>query len=231
MKKLTKVFTLALAFACLSLCFAGCANQPILETIAVKNTFKTMYEINQTLDVSNDVLVLTYDDGKQEEIALDVSMISGFDTSSQGSRTMAITYQEKTCTVDYEVTAKLGQYYASKGETHFNNSEIEDQTFELTEQQVYEQYMSIVFEIKQDHTIDLYNSKMGENGPEGHIKYSSTWTLQNGTLTASFTIAGETVEFYLTVEDGVVVVNDSYHFNTYYCSLSSGAYTINVVEE
>ena len=91
--------------------------------------------------------------------------------------------------------------------------------------------MSIVFEIKQDHTIDLYNSKMGENGPEGHIKYSSTWTLQNGTLTASFTIAGETVEFYLTVEDGVVVVNDSYHFNTYYCSLSSGAYTINVVEE
>lgn len=190
-----------------------------------------MYEISQTLDVSNDVLVLTYDDGKQEEIALDVSMISGFDTSTQGSRTMTITYKEETCTVDYEVTAKLGQYYASAGEYHFNNPEMEDQTFELTEEQVYEQYMSIIFEIKQDHSIDLYSTKMGENGAEGHIKYSSTWTVQNGTLTASFTIAGEIVEFYLTVEDGVVVVNDSYHFNTYYCSLSSGAYTINVVEE
>ena len=62
----------------------------------VVSELKNTYEINE--EFSNGKLKVIYMDEKQEEIPLTKDMVSGFDTSSVGEKTLTITYQGKTIT-------------------------------------------------------------------------------------------------------------------------------------
>lgn len=117
MKKLTKILSFAIAFVCLSLCFAGCSfgiNQgddkktaeKELQTIDIIDSLgsiKSKYVINESLNIDGVKLLLTYSDDSQSEIILTYSMISGFNTSSAGSKIMTITYKSQTKTINYVV--------------------------------------------------------------------------------------------------------------------------------
>ena len=106
MKKITKILTFAIAFVCLSLCFAGCVfdGKPTLDSIAINGSIQTQYAKNEALNLNDAKLVLVYSDDSQKEIKILTSMVSGFDTTTAGNKTMTITYKGKTTTVNYVVS-------------------------------------------------------------------------------------------------------------------------------
>ena len=110
MKKFTKLMSLVLAIFCISLCFAGCeiGSSKTLESInVVSGTIKTTYNVGEQLDLNGAKLTLTYSDDSQAELNLVASMVSGFDSTTAGAKTLTITYKGKTATVNYTVTSNL----------------------------------------------------------------------------------------------------------------------------
>lgn len=109
MKKLTKIFSFALAFVCLSLCFAGCSfgKEAELSSIDLSTPLQNEFCLGETLDLTGKKLTLTYTDDTQKEINLTESMfISKLDTTTATTtqpRTMVIKYKEKTTTCNYTV--------------------------------------------------------------------------------------------------------------------------------
>lgn len=122
MRKLTKILSFAIAFVCLSLCFAGCGldSKPTLDSIGIKGTIQTQYTINEELNLNDAKLILTYSDDTQKELDITSNMITGFDTTTVGNKTLTITYKEKTTQINYVVKneikvgnkmIKCGEYY------------------------------------------------------------------------------------------------------------------------
>lgn len=136
MKKMTKILSFMFAMLCISLCFVGCSfdndNKEIV-SIGLKNTLKTNYCINETLDLSNNKLVLTYSDDSQKELVINDEWITTpFDSTSVGSKQMVITYKEKQYTLNYIIEnaillggskINLGEYYTSKLEIYNSQTE------------------------------------------------------------------------------------------------------------
>ncbi len=121
MKKLTKILSIAIAFVCISLCFVGCSfdSKPTLSRIDIKGSIQTEYALNEALDLNGAKLMLTYSDDSQKELELTQSMVTNFNTTTAGNKTMTISYKEKTLQIDYVVNAfmvgnkrvKFGEYY------------------------------------------------------------------------------------------------------------------------
>ena len=110
MNKLTKIMTsIVLAFglfACV-FSFAGCqGNEKELINIGLSKEIKTEYAINEKIDLNDAKLVLTYNDDSQKEITISYDMITGFDTTTVGEKTLTISYNEKEIKVAYKVYIK-----------------------------------------------------------------------------------------------------------------------------
>lgn len=73
------------------------------QIVPVVNTFKSVYALNESLDITGAKLQLIYDNGSTNTVSVTVDMILGFTTSSIGSKTMNILYQGKTAIVNYTV--------------------------------------------------------------------------------------------------------------------------------
>ncbi len=67
---------------------------------------QTEYTVGQPLDLHGGVLHIQYDDGSTREVDMESSMISGFDSTSPGFRTLTVTYTEKgrTLTLTYDIS-------------------------------------------------------------------------------------------------------------------------------
>lgn len=110
MKKLTKIMTsIVLAFglfACV-FSFAGCqGNEKELINIGLSKEIKTEYAINEKIDLNDAKLVLTYNDDSQKEMTISNDMITGFDTTTVGEKTLTISYNAKEIKVAYKVYIK-----------------------------------------------------------------------------------------------------------------------------
>lgn len=103
MKKFVKALCLALVVFSGVMMFGGCFNGTSLENIDLSEPLKTDYKLNEALDLGTSKLVLTYSDDSQRTISITTSMISGFDSSTCGRKTMTITYKDKSKKVDYVV--------------------------------------------------------------------------------------------------------------------------------
>lgn len=65
---------------------------------------KTVYYVNETLDVSGLTLLAEYADGNSETVSVTENMVSGFDSSAPAAnRTLTVTYGGKTVTFDVEI--------------------------------------------------------------------------------------------------------------------------------
>ena len=56
---------------------------------------------------TNGVLLVTYQGGSTKEVTLTQSMVTGFDTSTVGTKTLTITYEDVTTTYSYEVVNEV----------------------------------------------------------------------------------------------------------------------------
>lgn len=71
--------------------------------ISLVGTIRTLYATNEALDTNGAKLKVVYADNTSEEIDILHSMVTGFDTSSVGTRYLVITYLGSTITQSYEV--------------------------------------------------------------------------------------------------------------------------------
>lgn len=108
MKKFNKIFlSLALVLILALPMLAGCDlfnnNSTTKESLKIHTNFKTEYEIGETLDLTDEKIQYTDEQGEKTVVAITTTMVSGFSTETAGSRQLIITYQGKTLLVDYTV--------------------------------------------------------------------------------------------------------------------------------
>ncbi|MBQ9383355.1 MAG: bacterial Ig-like domain-containing protein, partial [Ruminiclostridium sp.] len=66
---------------------------------------KTTYKVGEELDVTGGTITVTYTGGKEAEtIDITAAMCTGFDSTTEGTKTVTVTYEGKTAT--FEVTVK-----------------------------------------------------------------------------------------------------------------------------
>jgi hypothetical protein len=91
----------ALSLLVLSGCPDGNEDPPEKTLVSLKVTTppeKGNYVIGDALDINGLVLTATYSDNTTEVISVKSSMVSGFDSTSAGSKNVVITYDGKTAT-------------------------------------------------------------------------------------------------------------------------------------
>ena len=106
MKKLSKIIisiALMLVMA-MPVLMSGCGPE---EGITLYSTFKTEYQVGDSLDLDNGKIEYTDEDGKKTIVAITSSMVSSFSTNSTGDKELIITYKGFSITVEYTVIKKL----------------------------------------------------------------------------------------------------------------------------
>lgn len=94
-------------------------------TIQLLGDIVTEYKVGDSLNINNAKLLVTYDDNSTEVVNITSSMISGFNTTTAGTKNMAITTsQGKTLVVSYTVASvsKIELIGTIKTEYQFNES-------------------------------------------------------------------------------------------------------------
>lgn len=94
------------------LLLSACGGQDarLISVQVTRGTLKPTYTVGETVDLEGAYLTLTYSDGTTEEVELTQSMLSGeFNTRSEGSRTLIITYLDQSCKFSYTVIADAVQ--------------------------------------------------------------------------------------------------------------------------
>lgn len=136
MKKFNKIFlslilVLILAMPLLAGCslsdlFGGNTNKEV-DAIEIVGTIKTQYLVNEEFDNNGAKLLVTFTDETTKEISLTKSM-TNFDSSTVGSKTLTITYNNKTTTASYRVDrVKLGVNYTYRYEGYLSNYSLENE--------------------------------------------------------------------------------------------------------
>ena len=106
MKSFKKIIIVAVAFvlSLLSLCACNVEKKNVfISSISVGDDFKTDFVLGEELNLDGIKLNLLYEDGSIGFVYLDKKMITGFNTLTEGSKTMAITYEGITLDIKYSV--------------------------------------------------------------------------------------------------------------------------------
>jgi len=69
--------------------------QEAITDITLEGTPKTAYKVGDKFDAAGAVIVTTYESGKTKRVAVNESMVEGFDTASAGEKAAKIVYGEK----------------------------------------------------------------------------------------------------------------------------------------
>ncbi len=76
---------------------------PTIESIEILGTIATTYFVGDTLNIDGIQVKIYMSDETTDTITLTNSMISGFDTTTAGEKTLTVTYEGETATVNYTV--------------------------------------------------------------------------------------------------------------------------------
>lgn len=75
---------------------------------------KTEYYLGEELNVNGGVLTYTDENGEENVVIVEESFVTGFDSSTPGTKMMTIIYENKTVSVSYVVkNFRLGEYLAT----------------------------------------------------------------------------------------------------------------------
>ncbi|NCA66684.1 MAG: hypothetical protein EOM87_01320 [Clostridia bacterium] len=91
MKKLTVALLIILIFTIITL-FAACSSSSVVGISIYAEPDKTTYIMGEDLDVTGGKISVNYANGKSDIVKITESMVTGFDTSSIGTRSITITY-------------------------------------------------------------------------------------------------------------------------------------------
>ena len=106
MKNFKKIALIAVVFilSLLSLCACRVEKKNVfISSISVGDDFKTDFVLGEELNLDGIKLNLLYEDGSIGFVYLDKKMITGFNTLTEGSKTMTITYEGITLDIKYSV--------------------------------------------------------------------------------------------------------------------------------
>ncbi len=158
-----------------------------IEKIEILTPIKDTYFVGDTLDITEAKIKVTYKNKTSEEITILAEMVSGFDTSTAGEKTIIVTYEEKTIEVPYTVTAITPTNIVLKS------------NFKTT------YFVGDALDISGGVVTLTYNNETTKdvNLTAQHISNFSTTTAENANLT--ITVEGKTLEVPYTVT--AVVVN------------------------
>lgn len=108
MKKITKIMLslllVVVAFAGV-IGFSGCelGNKTAITNIGLTKEIQKEYFLNEKLELNDAKLIVTLADLTQKELIITNDMITGFDSSTSGEKTLVITFQGKQVEVQYSV--------------------------------------------------------------------------------------------------------------------------------
>ena len=213
MKKLTKILSFAIAFVCFSLCFAGCSfnlgQKPTLESIDIKGSIQTEYAINERLNLNGAKLILTYSNDSQKELDVTASMVSGFDTTTAGNKTLTITYKEKTARVDYIV----------KNEYLIGNKRLKCGEYYQQEEYTIEQDGSITLKTSYVYSNTLMRLTLNNNFEGKFLQRYSTdtpikefpiiWEIQDNKIVLTYTGNGSSINLSITSDGTLRLENET----------------------
>lgn len=102
MKKIAAILIILLLFIITS---CGGKSDKTLTKIELSTSPKTEYYLDDMLDVSGGVVTAYFDDDSTTRIELTPGMVSGFDSSTEGSKTITISYKygDVTKTISFEI--------------------------------------------------------------------------------------------------------------------------------
>lgn len=117
-KKLTKSILMVMLLIC-SFSLVACGDKgknnngdsngslegKAIEKVELLTDIKNTYFVGETLDIDEAKIKVTYKNKNTEEIVIVAEMVSGFDTSTAGEKTLVITYEKKTIEVPYTVVS------------------------------------------------------------------------------------------------------------------------------
>jgi len=66
---------------------------------------KTVYGIGETLDITGLIVTATFDDSSTEGVTITIANITGFDSTTEGQKTLTVTYGGKTATFNVTVNS------------------------------------------------------------------------------------------------------------------------------
>lgn len=106
MKKVV-LFIIAIAVVTVS-CFGlvGCKNnkaETVVSAVIVEGSVKDTFDVDEDFCYDSAKLNVAFGDGSVKEIAVDSGMVTGFDTSTTGRKTLTITYGGIAVYAEYEV--------------------------------------------------------------------------------------------------------------------------------
>lgn len=90
--------------------------------IELTKAIQTEYQINDDLNTNNAKILVTYSDNSTTQIDLDLDIISGFNTTSIGAKTLTITYEGTTINVNYNVNIPFGDYIVTRRDCYDSTS-------------------------------------------------------------------------------------------------------------
>ncbi|MDR2266768.1 MAG: bacterial Ig-like domain-containing protein, partial [Christensenellaceae bacterium] len=89
----------------------------VVNAISVKeNSAKVYYGIGETFNDEDALIIVDWESAADSEVAITAEMLSGWDTSTVGSKTITVTYAEQTATFSIKVS---GNIYSSLELTGF----------------------------------------------------------------------------------------------------------------
>ena len=78
---------------------------PVATKISVTGTYKVSYTVGEELDLTGMQLKVTFDDNSHENIDITADMLGEYDMSEAGIKTITVTYEGLTTTLNIEVVA------------------------------------------------------------------------------------------------------------------------------
>ncbi len=108
MKRKSLVFILVVLMLTLLLTSCNITGDKKVSDISIKDgTFKYTYEVGETVDLSDIILVISYNDGTSKEVGYSDATVDTFSTSTAGTKKLTITYEGFTKTIDVRVESTL----------------------------------------------------------------------------------------------------------------------------
>ncbi|MDD4291742.1 MAG: hypothetical protein PHX51_05865 [Clostridia bacterium] len=107
-KKIIVVIAVAVIVVLGVIISAVLVNGNVVVGVQLRDDIKSLYALNEEIDLNSVILVSKTNNGKSEEIAITKSMLTGFDTSNCGDFVMVFSYKGVELAVDYTV---IDKYY------------------------------------------------------------------------------------------------------------------------
>ncbi|MBQ3920531.1 MAG: bacterial Ig-like domain-containing protein, partial [Oscillospiraceae bacterium] len=111
----TGTYTLTVTYSSKTTSYDITVRDAEVTSVTISAKPKTAYYIGDAIDLTNGRITVVYENGTSKVMAITADMVSGFDTSSAGTKTITVAYGGKTASYTITVTADAVRTVAVTG--------------------------------------------------------------------------------------------------------------------